>query len=181
MERKEVPGWGSASEVSWLRSRTTWKDILTRTRRDEVSFPLTACSVLLYSVHHLENVKLYSYWCAGTLVSTYLGDKDVDSYSYLKKVSTESHLYNGFNLITAEFKWVEVGAEKVTAEWQMYLNLVICSKKTHTNLPNGRPHPQHDTFIIRRHGLPKAVTVKDKFWVTLGGCHTRDTGRFLHN
>ncbi|XP_071390413.1 transport and Golgi organization protein 2 homolog isoform X2 [Centroberyx affinis] len=40
----------------------------------------------------------------GFLVSNYLIEKDLDSYSYLKKVSTESHLYNGFNLITAEFK-----------------------------------------------------------------------------
>ncbi|XP_028434728.1 transport and Golgi organization protein 2 homolog isoform X2 [Perca flavescens] len=40
----------------------------------------------------------------GFLVSNYLMDKDLDCYSYLKKVSTESHLYNGFNLITAEFK-----------------------------------------------------------------------------
>ncbi|XP_042344930.1 transport and Golgi organization protein 2 homolog isoform X2 [Plectropomus leopardus] len=40
----------------------------------------------------------------GFLVSNYLTDKDLDSYAYLKKVSTESHLYNGFNLITAEFK-----------------------------------------------------------------------------
>uniref|UniRef100_A0A1A7YS01 Transport and golgi organization 2 homolog n=1 Tax=Iconisemion striatum TaxID=60296 RepID=A0A1A7YS01_9TELE len=40
----------------------------------------------------------------GFLVSNYLVDQDVDSYSYLKKVSTEGHLYNGFNLITAEFK-----------------------------------------------------------------------------
>nr|XP_061804619.1 transport and Golgi organization protein 2 homolog isoform X3 [Nerophis lumbriciformis] len=40
----------------------------------------------------------------GFLVSNYLVDKDLDSYSYLKKVSTESHLYNGFNLLTAEFK-----------------------------------------------------------------------------
>uniref|UniRef100_A0A1A8LRY3 Transport and golgi organization 2 homolog n=1 Tax=Nothobranchius pienaari TaxID=704102 RepID=A0A1A8LRY3_9TELE len=40
----------------------------------------------------------------GFLVSNYLMDQDVDSYSYLKKVSTEGHLYNGFNLITAEFK-----------------------------------------------------------------------------
>ncbi|CAK6950455.1 transport and Golgi organization protein 2 homolog isoform X2 [Scomber scombrus] len=40
----------------------------------------------------------------GFLVSNYLMDKDVDSYSYLKKVSSESHQYNGFNLITAEFK-----------------------------------------------------------------------------
>lgn len=42
--------------------------------------------------------------CAGSLVSNYLMDRDVDSYSYLKKVSTEGHLFNGFNLITAEFK-----------------------------------------------------------------------------
>ncbi|XP_019949119.1 transport and Golgi organization protein 2 homolog isoform X2 [Paralichthys olivaceus] len=40
----------------------------------------------------------------GFLVSNYLMDKDVDTYSYLKKVSSEGHLYNGFNLITAEFK-----------------------------------------------------------------------------
>ncbi|XP_036953163.1 transport and Golgi organization protein 2 homolog isoform X1 [Acanthopagrus latus] len=40
----------------------------------------------------------------GFLVSNYLMDKDQDSYSYLKKVSQESHLYNGFNLITAEFR-----------------------------------------------------------------------------
>ncbi|KPP64797.1 hypothetical protein Z043_116824 [Scleropages formosus] len=39
----------------------------------------------------------------GFLVSNFLTD-NVDSYSYLKKVSTEGHLYNGFNLITAEFK-----------------------------------------------------------------------------
>ncbi|CAB1444739.1 unnamed protein product [Pleuronectes platessa] len=40
----------------------------------------------------------------GFLVSNYLMEKDWDSYSYLKKVSSESQLYNGFNLITAEFK-----------------------------------------------------------------------------
>ncbi|KFP34554.1 Transport and Golgi organization 2, partial [Colius striatus] len=28
---------------------------------------------------------------------------DLDSYSYLKKVSEEGHLYNGFNLIAADF------------------------------------------------------------------------------
>ncbi|KAM3867910.1 transport and Golgi organization protein 2 homolog [Diretmus argenteus] len=40
----------------------------------------------------------------GFLVSNYLMDKDLDSYSYLKKVSLEGNLYNGFNLITADFK-----------------------------------------------------------------------------
>ncbi|XP_034092235.1 transport and Golgi organization protein 2 homolog isoform X1 [Gymnodraco acuticeps] len=40
----------------------------------------------------------------GFLVSNYLMDRDVDSYSYLKKVSAEGHLYNGFNLLTAEFR-----------------------------------------------------------------------------
>lgn len=39
----------------------------------------------------------------GSLVSNYLMDRDLDSVSYLKKVSTEGHLYNGFNLLTAEF------------------------------------------------------------------------------
>lgn len=38
-------------------------------------------------------------------------DKDQDSYSYLKKVSAEGHLYNGFNLFTAEFKWVKVAGK----------------------------------------------------------------------
>ncbi|XP_061672533.1 transport and Golgi organization protein 2 homolog isoform X3 [Syngnathoides biaculeatus] len=41
---------------------------------------------------------------SGFLVSNYLVDTDLDCYSYLKKVSTEGHLYNGFNLLTAEFK-----------------------------------------------------------------------------
>ncbi|KAK2902461.1 hypothetical protein Q8A73_012207 [Channa argus] len=40
----------------------------------------------------------------GFLVSNYLIDKDLDSYAYLKKVSAEGQLYNGFNIITAEFK-----------------------------------------------------------------------------
>lgn len=40
----------------------------------------------------------------GFLVSNYLMEKDIDSFSYLKKVSAEGHLYNGFNLITAEFR-----------------------------------------------------------------------------
>lgn len=40
----------------------------------------------------------------GFLVSNYLTDNNGDSYSYLKKVSTEGHLYNGFNLLTAEFR-----------------------------------------------------------------------------
>ncbi|KAM9810856.1 transport and Golgi organization protein 2 homolog isoform 1-T1 [Neosynchiropus ocellatus] len=40
----------------------------------------------------------------GFLVTNYLADKDLDSFSYLKKVSSEAHMYNGFNLLTAEFK-----------------------------------------------------------------------------
>ncbi|KAM6965056.1 transport and Golgi organization protein 2 homolog [Aplochiton taeniatus] len=39
----------------------------------------------------------------GFLVSSYLTD-NLDSYSYLKKVSAEGHQYNGFNLLTADFK-----------------------------------------------------------------------------
>ncbi|XP_048099299.1 transport and Golgi organization protein 2 homolog isoform X1 [Alosa alosa] len=39
----------------------------------------------------------------GFLVSNYLTD-NLDSFSYLRKVSNEGHLYNGFNLLTAEFK-----------------------------------------------------------------------------
>nr|XP_023668110.1 transport and Golgi organization protein 2 homolog isoform X1 [Paramormyrops kingsleyae]XP_023668112.1 transport and Golgi organization protein 2 homolog isoform X1 [Paramormyrops kingsleyae]XP_023668113.1 transport and Golgi organization protein 2 homolog isoform X1 [Paramormyrops kingsleyae]XP_023668114.1 transport and Golgi organization protein 2 homolog isoform X1 [Paramormyrops kingsleyae] len=39
----------------------------------------------------------------GFLVSNFLTES-MDSYSYLKKVSSESHLYNGFNLLTAEFR-----------------------------------------------------------------------------
>ncbi|NP_001167100.1 transport and Golgi organization protein 2 homolog isoform X2 [Salmo salar] len=40
----------------------------------------------------------------GFLVSNFLTDQSQDSYSYLKRVSSEGHLYNGFNLLTAEFK-----------------------------------------------------------------------------
>ncbi|XP_035592217.1 transport and Golgi organization 2 homolog [Oncorhynchus keta] len=40
----------------------------------------------------------------GFLVSNFLTDHSQDSYSYLKSVSSERHLYNGFNLLTAEFK-----------------------------------------------------------------------------
>lgn len=38
----------------------------------------------------------------GSLVSNFLTES-LDSFSYLKKVSSEGHLYNGFNLITAHF------------------------------------------------------------------------------
>jgi len=31
-------------------------------------------------------------------------DKELDSLSYLKKVSKDGHMYNGFNLLTADFK-----------------------------------------------------------------------------
>uniref|UniRef100_A0A452GLU0 Uncharacterized protein n=1 Tax=Gopherus agassizii TaxID=38772 RepID=A0A452GLU0_9SAUR len=37
----------------------------------------------------------------GALVRNFL-TTDLDSFSYLKKVSSEGHLYNGFNLITAD-------------------------------------------------------------------------------
>ncbi|XP_030647158.1 transport and Golgi organization protein 2 homolog isoform X2 [Chanos chanos] len=39
----------------------------------------------------------------GFLVSNFLTD-NLDSYSYLRKVSSEGHLYNGFNLLAADFK-----------------------------------------------------------------------------
>ncbi|KAJ8380212.1 hypothetical protein SKAU_G00009900 [Synaphobranchus kaupii] len=39
----------------------------------------------------------------GFLVSNFLTE-NMDSHSYLRKVSSESHLYNGFNLLTAEFR-----------------------------------------------------------------------------
>uniref|UniRef100_A0A2K5EQ02 Transport and golgi organization 2 homolog n=1 Tax=Aotus nancymaae TaxID=37293 RepID=A0A2K5EQ02_AOTNA len=41
----------------------------------------------------------------GELVTHFL-TTDVDSLSYLKKVSVEGHLYNGFNLIAADLRWV---------------------------------------------------------------------------
>nr|XP_009478404.1 PREDICTED: transport and Golgi organization protein 2 homolog [Pelecanus crispus] len=37
----------------------------------------------------------------GALVTNFL-TADLDSYSYLKKVSVEGHLYNGFNLLAAD-------------------------------------------------------------------------------
>lgn len=39
----------------------------------------------------------------GFLVSNFLTD-NLDSFSYMRKVSSEGHLYNGFNLLTAEFR-----------------------------------------------------------------------------
>ncbi|MEE6504353.1 hypothetical protein FKM82_005156 [Ascaphus truei] len=39
----------------------------------------------------------------GALVTNFL-TSDLDSFSYLKKVSAEGHLYNAFNLIAADFK-----------------------------------------------------------------------------
>ncbi|CAG09704.1 unnamed protein product [Tetraodon nigroviridis] len=47
----------------------------------------------------------------GFLVSNYLMDKEQDSYSYLKKVSLDSHLYNGFNLLTADFRSLDLSSE----------------------------------------------------------------------
>lgn len=44
----------------------------------------------------------------GELVTHFL-TSDMDSLSYLKKVSTEGHLYNGFNLIAADLRWVCLG------------------------------------------------------------------------
>lgn len=44
----------------------------------------------------------------GELVSHFL-TSDMDSLTYLKKVSTEGHLYNGFNLIAADLRWVCFG------------------------------------------------------------------------
>ncbi|KAG8146312.1 putative C22orf25-like protein, partial [Naja naja] len=37
----------------------------------------------------------------GALVTNFL-TSEMDSYSYLKKVALEGHLYNGFNLIAAD-------------------------------------------------------------------------------
>lgn len=39
----------------------------------------------------------------GFLVSNYLMD-NLDGFAYLRKVSSEANLYNGFNLLTAEFR-----------------------------------------------------------------------------
>uniref|UniRef100_A0A3B1JZ59 Transport and golgi organization 2 homolog (Drosophila) n=1 Tax=Astyanax mexicanus TaxID=7994 RepID=A0A3B1JZ59_ASTMX len=39
----------------------------------------------------------------GFLVSNFLTD-NLDSFSYMRKVASEGHLYNGFNLLTAEFR-----------------------------------------------------------------------------
>lgn len=63
---------------------------------------------LVYTCHPVSSKRFSFCLCPslGSLVSNYLMDKDQDSYSYLKKVALESHLYNGFNLLTAEFRWV---------------------------------------------------------------------------
>lgn len=59
-------------------------------------------------VHLVWKVRIMLILCVeGFLVSNFLTDQSQDSYSYLKRVSSERHLYNGFNLLTAEFKWVK--------------------------------------------------------------------------
>jgi len=47
-------------------------------------------------------VFIYHFY-SGFLVSNYLTD-NLDSFAYLRKVSSEANLYNGFNLLTAEFR-----------------------------------------------------------------------------
>ncbi|XP_077317830.1 transport and Golgi organization protein 2 homolog isoform X2 [Lithobates pipiens] len=42
----------------------------------------------------------------GHLVSNFL-NSDLDSFSYIKKISEEGHLYNAFNLVTADFNTKE--------------------------------------------------------------------------
>lgn len=47
----------------------------------------------------------------GELVAHFL-TADMDSLSYLRKVSAEGHLYNGFNLIAADLRWVSWAGHK---------------------------------------------------------------------
>ncbi|NP_001083694.1 uncharacterized protein LOC399065 [Xenopus laevis] len=42
----------------------------------------------------------------GSLVTNFL-TSEIDSFSYLKKISAEGHLYNGFNLLAADFNTKE--------------------------------------------------------------------------
>ncbi|KAE8634798.1 hypothetical protein XENTR_v10002440 [Xenopus tropicalis] len=42
----------------------------------------------------------------GSLVTSFL-TSEIDSFSYLKKISAEGHLYNGFNLLAADFNTKE--------------------------------------------------------------------------
>lgn len=121
---------------------------------------------------------------AGFLVSNYLMDKDQDSYSYLKKVSTESHLYNGFNLITAEFKWVE---GVVKAMWVCGPSPDKCRVKgvltlwesLHWDLVSStfvfyyEPCFQRDTFHKYSRGLGKKHSTASSLFFCVG------IGRFL--
>lgn len=114
MGRKEDPGWGSTRGENWLESPTTWKAIPTPMLRGEVSKPSSFCDDIIFFLTVIQDLRLLSYCflvSLGFLVSNYLTDKDQDSYSYLKKVSLEGHLYNGFNLITAEFRWGNLGRD----------------------------------------------------------------------
>uniref|UniRef100_A0ACB8FZ84 Transport and Golgi organization protein 2 n=1 Tax=Sphaerodactylus townsendi TaxID=933632 RepID=A0ACB8FZ84_9SAUR len=43
----------------------------------------------------------------GALVTNFL-TTELDSYSYLKKVASEGHLYNGFNLIAADLNSIPI-------------------------------------------------------------------------
>ncbi|XP_077016503.1 transport and Golgi organization protein 2 homolog isoform X3 [Tamandua tetradactyla] len=88
--RKGARGSASAHVGSWRHSPTTCSRGRTPAPEAEAhgSWDKTSCWI--------------SRWAKrGELVTQFLSS-DMDSLSYLHKVSTEGHLYNGFNLIAAD-------------------------------------------------------------------------------
>lgn len=150
-------------------------------------------------MHKVTTISSYCYHSAGFLVSNYLTDKDLHSYAYLKKVSTEGHLYNGFNLITAEFKWVKGLVKSILVK--KFLNMIMftlrfdCKSQHVFRSQQHTVYSQLDTFdklkfipgryIVWPH---KAVRCWEKFFIALCACHEvtcyglhiRDCDRFLH-
>ncbi|KAG8597341.1 hypothetical protein GDO81_002254 [Engystomops pustulosus] len=53
----------------------------------------------------------------GALVANFL-TSDLDSFTYMKKISSEGHLYNAFNLLAADFKtvWPELWPARYSLE-----------------------------------------------------------------
>lgn len=60
-------------------------------------------SVRMNMSYLILNVHTCCFTFLGHLVSNFL-TSDLDSVSYIKKISEEGHIYNAFNLIAADFK-----------------------------------------------------------------------------
>ncbi|XP_059975141.1 transport and Golgi organization protein 2 homolog isoform X1 [Mesoplodon densirostris] len=94
--RKAARGWALTRGESWRHLPTTCSHGWTGMPGAEGTVSLPGRGAQSYRPGH-GHVSPDT----GELVAQFL-TSDVDSLSYLKKVSTEGHLYNGFNLIAAD-------------------------------------------------------------------------------